>query len=63
MGGRRRTWSTAGRPERAAAAGAHAARVDNAINRLTGPLLGLVRIAIGYMWFTQIQWKPPPDFG
>ncbi len=63
MGGRRRTWSTAGSPERAAPAGADAARVNDGINRLTGPLLGLVRIAIGYMWFTQIQWKPPPDFG
>lgn len=33
------------------------------ITRLTGPLLGLVRIAIGYLWFTQTQWKQPPSFG
>lgn len=37
--------------------------VDMAINRLTGPLLGLVRIAIGYLWFTQTLWKVPPRFG
>ncbi len=37
--------------------------VDMAINRLTGPLLGIVRIAIGYLWFTQTLWKLPPRFG
>ena len=37
--------------------------VDMATTRLTGPLLGLVRIAIGYLWFTQTLWKLPPRFG
>lgn len=37
--------------------------VDLAINRLTGPLLGMVRIAIGYLWLTQTLWKVPPRFG
>ncbi len=36
---------------------------DRAITALTGPLLGLVRIAIGYLWFTQTLWKLPPRFG
>jgi len=36
---------------------------EAAINRLTGPLLGLVRIAIGYLWYTQTLWKLPPRFG
>ncbi len=36
---------------------------DMGITRLTGPLLGLVRIAIGYLWFTQARWKTPPSFG
>jgi len=31
--------------------------------RLTGPLLGLIRIAIGYLWYTQTLWKLPPTFG
>jgi uncharacterized membrane protein YphA (DoxX/SURF4 family) len=39
------------------------AGADVRLNRLTAPLLGLVRIAIGYLWFTQTQWKMPPDFG
>jgi thiosulfate dehydrogenase (quinone) large subunit len=39
------------------------ARTDPGITRLTGPLLGLVRIAIGYLWFTQTLWKLPPSFG
>ncbi len=33
---------------------------DRAITRLAGPLLGLIRIAIGYLWFTQTLWNPPP---
>jgi len=36
---------------------------DTGITRLTGPLLGLVRSAIGYLWFTQTLWKLPPRFG
>jgi len=36
---------------------------EAAINRLTGPFLGLVRIAIGYLWYTQTLWKLPPSFG
>ena len=39
------------------------AGADMRLNRLTGPLLGLVRVAIGFLWFTQTQWKMPPDFG
>lgn len=34
-----------------------------AITRLTGPLLGVVRILIGYLWWTQLLWKVPPRFG
>lgn len=44
-------------------AGTTIARGDRAITALTGPLLGLVRIAIGYLWFTQTRWKMPPGFG
>ncbi|HEU5328154.1 MAG: TQO small subunit DoxD [Thermomicrobiales bacterium] len=40
-----------------------ATRADRPITVLTGPILGLVRIAIGYLWFTQTRWKMPPDFG
>ena len=40
-----------------------AVRADRAITALTGPLLGLVRIAIGYLWYTQTLWKKPPGFG
>jgi len=48
----------------ATAAGAgDVARTEAAITRLTGPALGMVRIAIGYLWFTQTQWKMPPSFG
>ncbi len=36
---------------------------DASITRLTGPVLGLVRIAIGYLWYTQTLWKMPPQFG
>ena len=58
--GRQRTWSLAGTP--AALAATHPP-ADTPLNRYTGTLLGLVRIAIGGMWFQQTQWKPPPNFG
>ena len=60
MSGGRKTWSTATAPGQTAA---DVARADDGITRLTGPILGLVRIAIGYLWFTQARWKMPPDFG
>ena len=40
-----------------------AAAGDPDITRLTGPILGLVRITIGYLWWTQTLWKTPPKFG
>ena len=33
------------------------------ITRLTGPLLGLVRVVIGYLWWQETLWKRPPSFG
>lgn len=59
--GRRRGYSTGGNLNEPTVSGATA--TESGITRLTGPLLGLVRIAIGYLWFTQTQWKEPPDFG
>lgn len=44
-------------------AGALALPAYTWLDRLTGPLLGLVRIAIGYLWYTQTLWKKPPTFG
>jgi thiosulfate dehydrogenase [quinone] large subunit len=38
-------------------------QADRAITRLTGPLLGVVRILIGYLWYTQTVWKRPTGFG
>lgn len=58
--GRQRTWTLAGTP--AALATTHPS-TDTPLNRFTGTLLGLVRIAIGGMWFQQTLWKPPPNFG
>ena len=51
-----------------AVAGASAVAVETApagvrLGPLAGLLLGLIRIAIGYLWFTQTRWKMPPDFG
>lgn len=45
------------------AQGESAARTDPDITRLTGPLLGIVPILIGYLWWTQLLWKLPPSFG
>ena len=59
--GRRKTWTLAGVADRTAAP--EVAAGTGAITPLTGPLLGLVRIVIGYLWFTQTRWKQPPDFG
>ena len=36
---------------------------DPSITRLTGTLLGLARIAIGYLWWQETLWKLPPSFG
>ena len=55
--------ATATKPVTSAAVAGDAARTEGAITRLTGPLLGIVRIAIGYLWFTQTRWKMPPSFG
>lgn len=55
--------TTTTEPVTSAAVAGDAARTDDAITRLTGPVLGLVRIAIGYLWFTQTRWKMPPNFG
>ena len=59
MGGRR-TWTVAGTIETPKA---ERAAIDTPLNQFTGSLLGLVRIAIGGMWFQQTLWKRPPDFG
>jgi hypothetical protein len=56
----RRTWTLAGATAGPTATGSPA---EAPLNGLTGSLLGLVRIAIGFMWFQQTQWKPPPNFG
>src|SRR5262245_51036550 len=47
----------------AAATDVPTSQVDRAITRLTGPLLGVVRILVGYLWYTQTVWKRPPGFG
>lgn len=51
------------REEFAPDAGAERTGPDRAITALTGPLLGIVRLLIGYLWFTQTLWKLPPNFG
>ncbi len=58
--GRQRTWTLAGNLDAPATT---RPSTDRPLNRFTGTLLGLVRIAIGVMWFQQTLWKPPPNFG
>jgi thiosulfate dehydrogenase (quinone) large subunit len=58
--GRQRTWTLAGNLDAPATTRPW---TDTPLNRFTGTLLGLVRIAIGVMWFQQTLWKPPPNFG
>ena len=55
-----RTWTLGGAVEAPTTTGPP---TDTPLNRYTGALLGLVRIAIGVMWFQQTQWKRPPTFG
>jgi hypothetical protein len=37
--------------------------LEGAEARLAGLGLGLTRIVIGYLWWTQLGWKMPPSFG
>lgn len=48
---------------RATAAEVSAAQFEGTITRLTGPLLGVVRILIGILWYGETAWKRPPGFG
>lgn len=55
------TLAGAGTDRAADRAAASAPTAAAGLDRLTGPLLGLVRIAIGILWFTQARWKIGPD--